>query len=130
MLTIETINCHKAYFKTWIMSEICDRAGVPETAKEDNLGIRETISLERIQYSNTSLARYNTSTYSVFPPPAICTSSIITQYHSHMMSGLLDLSKLLYWTLLLLGLTGGGRATPKSCCKMLYVVITTSYPLT
>ena len=34
------------HFNTWIRSATCDRAGVPDTANDDNLGISETISLE------------------------------------------------------------------------------------
>ena len=38
--------CGHAYLSTCIKSDTCERAGVPETAKDDIRGIRETISLQ------------------------------------------------------------------------------------
>lgn len=37
------------HFRTCIKSGIFERAGVPDTANEDNRGIKETISLQRIE---------------------------------------------------------------------------------
>ena len=66
-------------------------------------------------------------THSVLPPPTICTSSMITRYHSQVTKGLLCLSIFTYDTPSLLGRLAGGRATCKSFFRTLYVVIHTSY---
>ena len=67
--------------------------------------------------------------HSALPPPTICTSSMITRYHSHVTSGLLCLPILPYDTPSLLGRFVGGRATCKSFVRTLYVVMHTSYLL-
>lgn len=64
--------------------------------------------------------------YSVLPPPTICTSSIMTRYHSHMTRGLLGRSTLEYCAMFRRGRVGGARATPRSCWSTLYVVMQTS----
>ena len=68
-------------------------------------------------------------THSVLPPPTICTSSMITRYHSHVTKGLRCLSIFTYDTPSLLGRLAGGRATCRSFVRTLYVVIHTSYSL-
>ena len=85
----------------------------------------DTISL-RSNSSASESFNESTSTYSVLPPPTICTSSMMTRYHSHITSGLRDLFTELYCTNARRGRTGGARATPRSCCRTLYVVMHTS----
>ena len=67
--------------------------------------------------------------YSALPPPTICTSSMITRYHSHVTNGLLCLEISRYDTPPLLGRFSGGRAVCRSFFRTLYVVMHTSYLL-
>jgi len=102
---------------------------VPDTANEDNRGIKETISLKKYDMSFQPNDGGVTNTHSVLPPPTICTSSMITRYHSHVTNGLLCLEIFTYDTPSLLGRLAGGRATCKSFVRTLYVVMHTSYSL-
>lgn len=57
----------QAHLKTWIRSDICDFAGVPDTASDERRGIKETISLQNVRVINTIRRK----TYAAWPPPTI-----------------------------------------------------------